>query len=199
MARKKFELDKQIIPTTDVTKVNDCPEQDFFMFMGQCPIKSCQYNTQQTSRGCLALDRKESSGKSMTDIELYHYKFKNTNTNTRNVTTKRKTAIARVRNIIVLQYFIFYIEDKFSPEEGLDYSPGVSRRVDELLNSYPLRIKRLKFKPWMLSFLLDEYVFSEYMESKVQNKNSDVNLKNMLDLVPKKLAKVQLDVQRMCN
>ena len=50
----------------------------------------------------------------------------------------------------------------------------------------------------MLAFVLDESILQEYMDSALQNKNSDVNLKNMLDLVPKKLAKVQLDVQRMC-
>ena len=198
MARKKFELETQKIPTVNKTEVNDCPEQDFFMFMGQCSISSCQYNTTETSRGCLALDRKESSNKVITDIELYHYKFKNKGVSQRNVNTKRKMAIARVRNIIILQYFIFYIEDKFSEEEGLEYAAGISQRVDDLVNSYPLRIKRLKFKPWMLSFILDENIFEEYMEARVQNKNSDVNLKNMLDLVPKKLAKVQLDVQRMC-
>ena len=197
MARKKFKPEEQI-PVVNKTEVSECPEQDFFAYLGKCPINTCQYHTTETSRGCLALDRKESSNKVITDIELHHYKFKNTGITQRNVNTKRKVAIGRVRNLIVLQYFIFYIEERFNEEDGLQYEPGISQRVDALVNSYPLRIKRLKFKPWMLAFVLDESILQEYMDSAVQNKNSDVNLKNMLDLVPKKLAKVQLDVQRMC-
>lgn len=198
MARKKFRLEDQEIPVVNTTEVNSCPEQDFFAYIGKCSIRSCQYYTTETSRGCLSLDRKESSSKAITDIELYHYKFKGGPVTQRNVNTKRKLAVARVRNIIILQYFIFYIDEKFPEDEGLEYEAGVSQRVDDLISSYPLRIKRLKFKPWMLRFILDENILEEYMESNVQNKNSDVNLKNMLDLVPKKLAKVQLDVQRMC-
>jgi hypothetical protein len=180
--------------------LNACPEKAFFKFKGLCPIRTCQYNNRKTSRGCLSLDRKESSTKSISDSELHYFKFSGSKSvNLRNVATRRKCAITRVKNIIILQYYIFYLFDNFKPEESEVYKQGISVRVDTLISSYPLSIPRLKFKTWMLPHLVNENILQDYLNKSVSHLSSDINLKNMLNLVPKKLAKLQLDIQRMYN
>ena len=81
----------------------------------------------------------------------------------------------------------------------MPYKAGISTRVDGVLDVYPLNLPLLKFEPWVLNYLLDEKIYNKYIEKEVRNLNTDINLKNMLDLTPKKLVNLTKDVEKMCS
>ena len=181
--------------TLDIIQVNECPETDF-KHLGKCPIETCQFNTNVTNTGCLARDRFETSNKTMSDSEMYLYKMPDA-LNVRQVATKRKSAIRKVKNLIFLSFFIFYIKDTYSKESGMKYKKGISNRVDTLLDTYPLNIDMLKFEPWILTYLVDDKTYNAYIKSEVPLLSTDISLKNMLNLTPKKLVNLRRDVLKM--
>lgn len=179
----------------DVVQVNECPESNFKHY-GKCPIGTCQFNTCVTDTGCLARDRFETSNKTMSDSEMYLYKMPEA-LNVRQVATKRKTAIRKVKNLIFLSFFIFYIKDTYGKQNGMRYKKGISPRIDAMMDNYPLNIPMLKFEPWVLNYLVDEKVYKQYIESEVPLISTDINLKNMLNLTPKKLLNLKKDIAKM--
>lgn len=177
-------------------EVQVCPNLPEYRFKGGCTIETCQYHTKLKSPNCLKLFRSEGTSR-ITDVELCLYKHPSKSP--RYSGAIRKKALTRVKNISALYKYVLWIQDTYSEKDGLPYVEGASVAVDEALNSYPLNVPELGFKPWILLRLLNHDTYSRFILENLQFKNSEINLKNMLDLAPKKLAKLTSDVNSMSS
>lgn len=180
----------------DTIPITTCPVNENFKFKGKCQIKTCQYNSPTREPGCMKVMRKEGSGR-ITDAELCLYKHPDKTP--RYSGAIRKKALLRVKNIAALYKYVLWIQDNYNENQGLNYVPEVSNHIDRSLEEYPLNIPALGFKPWILKFLLVPEVFNSFILDNLHFKNSDINLKNMLDLPPKKISKLLADVNSMSS
>lgn len=172
----------------DTRPITTCPEMEEkpqpFLFRGQCPIVTCQYCTRETPTGCMALDRKESADRSISNKEILYYKkglfpeLKEMDQKTLDNTIRR--AQNRTRNAICLTMFIAGIDDS-DCDRSFKYVEGRSKLVDQVHN-YLIQTFN-DYRPWMLAYLDDEKRFSD-MVGKITN--SDFNLVNALRLTPRK-------------
>lgn len=185
---------------TGLTKVTSevwtCPNLPEFKFKGGCTISTCQYHTELKEPKCLKLFRSEGTSR-ITDVELCLYKHPSKTP--RYSGALRKRALTRVKNIAALYKYILWIQDTYKESTGLPYEAGASNAIDEALGSYPLNVPELKFKPWILLKLLSQDTYARFLLENLQFKNSEINLKNMLDVAPKKLAKLTSDVNSMSS
>ena len=182
--------------TEQANKVLTCPNLPEFKFKGGCTINTCQYHTSLKKPNCLKLFRSEGTSR-ITDVELCLYKHPNKTP--RYSGALRKRALTRVKNIAALYKYVLWLQDTYTEATGLPYEVGASQSVDDALDSYPLNVPELGFKPWILLKLLNQDTYSRFILENLQFKNSEINLKNMLDLAPKKLAKLTSDVNSMSS
>ncbi|QZE58786.1 hypothetical protein pEaSNUABM28_00229 [Erwinia phage pEa_SNUABM_28] len=172
----------------DTRPIINCPEMEEkpqpFRFRGQCPIVTCQYCTRETPTGCMALDRKESADRSISNKEIAYYKrglfpeLKDMDQKQLDSTIRR--AQNRTRNAICLTMFIAGIDDS-DCDRSFQYVEGRSRLVDQVHNYLVQTFN--DYRPWMLAYLDDEKRFGD-MVGKITN--SDFNLKDALRLTPRK-------------
>lgn len=153
--------------------VKQCPLQPDYKFRTQCRIRTCRNFTPCTESRCLALDTRFSSDdKTVSDGELLRYKFGDKEMSVKDVTKIRKRAVDSVMSSLSLYRLISAIMERHSREEGFAYVPGQSEIVDRVVTSKPLRIKLLRFEPWMLKFLLDTDFVSGVLETKFKVKDA---------------------------
>lgn len=142
-------------------EVATCPLVGWYQFHS-CTIKTCKNYTSETAHKCLELDRKKPvSTKTFSDAELNLYKMRDRGVSTRLVQMHRKSAIQNVKAILILQEYIAYIAQRFSP--GAVFTKVELLRLEK---EYPLKIKRLAWSNWMWEYALDEKVWSEFTEKK---------------------------------
>ena len=177
-----------------MTSVTECPERSEFKFKGKCPIRTCQYNTLITVNGCLALDRRETSDRSISPQEIMVYKagiLPEYVTQSDKPEQHVRRYIASARNIMALYCFINHISEYVSDKtytHVLTHS-SVCDEVDTFVRSHII-----EYKEWMLPHLADAELFSAYLEETRALAYSDVSLAASLGLTPKKFLAFQSDV-----
>ncbi|AWY08492.1 hypothetical protein HOT49_gp227 [Erwinia phage vB_EamM_Alexandra] len=185
----------------DTRPIINCPEMEEkpqpFRFRGQCPIVTCQYCTRETPTGCMALDRKESADRSISNKEIAYYKrglfpeLKEMDQKQLDNTIRR--AQNRTRTAICLTMFIAGIDDS-DCDRSFAYVEGRSRIVDQVHN-YLIQTFN-DYRPWMLAYLDDEERFNQ-MVGKITN--SDFNLGMALRLTPRKYQTFCQSLQNLKN
>lgn len=169
--------------------LNVCPELDspdfVFRFKGQCPISTCQYCNGRTSRGCLTLDRKESSDKTITAKEIIYYKGsvfpELTKFDSKQAEACVRKAQGRTRATISLYFYMRELDTRGGIDKSFEFVSNRSHAVDTVHNY--LAQTFTEFRNWMLPYLADEERFVEYTQT---FQHSDVNLGSALRLPPKK-------------
>lgn len=153
--------------------IKQCPLNERYKFKTKCRITTCKFYSPVTRNRCLGMDiRFSAEDKPVSDAELLRYKFPDKEMTLRDTTRLRKKAVDRVKNLIVLHKLIHVIEEKMSPEEGLDYVEGKSEVVDRVLLTSPLSLPILNFKPWMLTLIMDEEIVSSVVGNKFRLKDA---------------------------
>lgn len=189
--KKTAKIKKGMIPirvVEDTRPIINCPEMEDkprpFRFRGQCPITTCQYCTRETATGCMSLDRKESSDRSISNREIAYYKrslfpeLKEMDQKQLDTTVRR--AQTRTRTAICLNMFIASVDDSDS-DRSFEYVKGLHPSVDNVHN-YMVQTFT-DYRPWMLAYLDDEQRF-EALVGKIAN--SEFNLGTALRLTPRK-------------
>lgn len=182
-----------------MTAVKICPEREQFKFKGKCPIHTCQFNTLVTVNGCLALDRRETSDRSISPQEIMVYKA---GILPEHVTKSDKPEqhvrryIASARNIMALYCFINHIAE-YVTDRAYTHVPEYSNVCDEV-NTY-VKAHIIEYKEWMLPHLGDAELFSAYLDETKALAYSDVSLAASLGLTPKKFLAFQSDIVTMCS
>lgn len=182
---------RKAIPVTviaDTRPIIVCPELEEtaqpFRFRGQCPMVTCQYCTRETMTGCMALDRKESADRSISNREIAYYKrglfpeLKEMDQKQLDTTVRR--AQARTRTALCLNMYIASIDDS-DCDRTFSFVEGRSRIVDQVHNYLVQTFT--DYRPWMLAYLDDEERFNTSV-GKVTN--SEFNLGYALRLTPRK-------------
>ena len=170
-----------------------CPLNDDYRFLTQCTIKSCKNFSPFTVNRCLGLDVKfAGDDKPVSDIELLHYKFNDKEVSIKDVSYIRKKSVDNVKHILTLHKLISHIAEHETPISGVEYDIGVSPAIDNILNSKPLRIKLLGFKPWMLKFVFDD----KYVESVIGNK---FKTRHLLGLKTKEYSNIVNIIKTLCS
>lgn len=170
-----------------------CPLNENYRFRTKCTIRSCKNYSSFTETRCLGLDVKfASDDKTITDVELLHYKFDDREVSLKDVSNVRKKAVERVKNVLALYRLVSYIADKEDFTEGTNYQYGVSPNIDDLLRSKPLRIKLLGFQPWMLKFIFDEKYVKEVVGPKFK-------IQQVLGLKTKEYSSIVSSVKGMSS
>lgn len=155
-----------------------CPLYEDYRFRTNCTISSCKNYSPFTPSRCLGIDTKFSSDdKTITDVELLHYKFNNKEISIKEVTAFRKRAVDRVKSVLVLYRLVSHISEKEDFSEGTKYQYGKYPIIDELVQNKPLRVKVLGFQPWMLKFIFDEKYVSKVVGPKFKVRQA-LGLKN---------------------
>lgn len=190
--KRKSSESVAIAKPIDVKFINTCPELEEFKFYRRCPIKTCQFWTNQTDRRCLALDRRESS-KGITDAELSFYKCQDLDS--RQVFNERRKSILRVECIIILSEFIQYIVETFKPFE-VDESKFNSKVV-AFLDSYPLNVGDLNFANWMLPYIVDDTTYNMFIREEMNNRVDVINLNTLLNLTPRKFTAILHEINKL--
>ncbi|WOL24469.1 hypothetical protein fHeYen902_123 [Yersinia phage fHe-Yen9-02] len=186
---------KKLIPIKTVTvleadkgPVATCPEmeeQNFqFHFRGKCPMVRCQYCTTVTPNGCMALDRKESAERTISNKEIYHYKKglfpELEDSDQKQLDALVRKSQTRARVAICLDMFIHSL-DGSNVDKSFQYIPHRHTTVDHvheyLIQTFPA------YLPWMLVHLSDVDKFNEVVSQVTQ---SELNLGTALKLTPKK-------------
>ena len=188
----KSRTTSKIIPTKTVEqKLFTCPEEPMYKFPDACVITSCQYHSVRCGNNCISLNKKESV-KTISDQELLYYKFdKKSKVPLRNIGNMRRRAIGNVKRAVMLFYILRHIEENYLESNGLVYREGDSPVIDSVISSSFLKLKRMKFKPWMLKFIIDERTMDEVVQLlPIKGLSSDITLKNILNLTPVKFRKL---------
>ncbi len=154
-------------------EVSDCPAYGLYHFSGACAITTCQFYTDRTERHCLSLDRKSGDLRSFTDKELRYFKCKGSPL--REVSSKRRTGIAAIRNITALYCYIEYIRENYR-KKSFEISP----ELDSIISTSNLRFRKLKFHNWMLTHLINDKLFTSFKRK--EGIPPDVTLVAMLGL-----------------
>jgi len=130
--------------------------------------------------------------KTISDQELLYYKFdKKSKVPLRNIGNMRRRAIGNVKRAVMLFYILRHIEENYLESNGLVYREGDSPVIDSVISSSFLKLKRMKFKPWMLKFIIDERTMDEVVQLlPIKGLSSDITLKNILNLTPVKFRKL---------
>lgn len=141
--------------------MKSCPYRREYVFK-QCQIKSCSNYNEITPSNCLKLDRVRPEGaKIISDAEINLYKFGG-QISTRLVQMKRKSAIARVKRMLVLNSFLTHIKEKYG---AAPHGVFINRLLKKLEQRYPLRIKELGWENWMWEYLLDEEEWERFIST----------------------------------
>lgn len=182
---------RKTIPITvvaDTRPIISCPEMEDhpqqFRFRGQCPVTTCQYCTMETASGCMSIDRKESSDRSISNKEIAYYKrsifpeLKEMDQKQLDTTIRR--AQTRTRTAICLNVYIGSIDDD-GVDRSFTYTVGRSRIVDQVHNYLSQTFS--DYRVWMLAYLDDEKRFADAVGSLT---STDFNLGTALRLTPRK-------------
>lgn len=168
--------------------MNTCIYVEWYKFK-VCEIKTCKNHSNITPTRCMAIDRRQPSGnKVISDAELHYYKFE-PSVSTRLVSYQRKTCVERVKKILVLYEFIQYLNKN---HKGIQYE---HKRFTYLQNRYPLKVKKLGFKPWMWEFMTTE-VFNSFLETK-EGECEKFTLYQLLNLSESKFFKLQIIIEKL--
>lgn len=147
----------------------------------KCEVKTCKNFTPITKSSCLAIDRVNPSGvKSITDAELHMYKYPEAKVSTRLISLKRKSAVDRVKAILILREYIEFI--KVSKEKGM---PIVTASTAKAESAYPLKVKRLKFEQWMWPHLVSPTLYKEFLSTR-SGECSLIDLHQLLNITAMK-------------
>ncbi|QQO90372.1 hypothetical protein pEaSNUABM5_00230 [Erwinia phage pEa_SNUABM_5] len=172
----------------DTRPVNTCPELESdtepFMFRGQCPITRCQYCTTSSSTGCMALDRREASDRSISHKEIAYYKRglfpelrdydqKQLDTIIRQAQTRAKAAVA-------LSSYIAQLDDT-DCDKTFTYQPGKNQWIDHVHNYMTQTFSG--YRPWMMAYLDDAVRFRAAVKKIA---DVEIQLGTTLRLTPKK-------------
>jgi hypothetical protein len=157
-----------------------------------CEITTCKNYSAVTPCCCLAIDRAKTQGtKFISDAELHLFKYSAKKVTTRFVAMKRKKAVDRVKNILILKKLIDYIRDMYEAQG--ESSPFIKGKYAQKAQTiYPLYIEKLGFKNWMFHYLIDEEVQKEFIESNTggECKKLEINkILNLSDFVYNKILK----------
>lgn len=157
-----------------------------------CEITTCKNYSAVTPSSCLAIDRAKTQGtKFISDAELHLFKYSAKKVTTRFVAMRRKKAVDRVKNILILKKFIDYIRETY--EDQGESSPFIKGKYAQKAQTvYPLYIEKLGFKNWMFHYLIDNEVQKEFIESNKggECKRLEVNkILNLSDFVYNKILK----------
>ena len=171
-----------------------CPEQRAFRFEfdGKCQITTCQYCTDKTEHGCLAVDRKEANDRPITVAELQLYKG---DLHPKLKTFNKKASEAYVRNTVIrvkdltsLYMYITWLDAVVLPD---------NRRTDLQLNDvlhgfYQRIVSHLpEFRVWMLPYLFSKKHKLSFYESDGKRYNiQKLNLGSALDIHVKRLTTI---------
>lgn len=174
-------------------KIKQCPLNENYRFKSRCRVKTCKFFSPSTKNRCLGMDiRFSAEDKPVSDAELLRYKFPDKEMSVRDVTRVRKKSVERVKSLIVLHRIVQEIDNRYSEEEGLSYERGKSDIVDGVLDSMPLNLNLLDFKPWMLCFLLDEKLVTEIAGPKFK-------LRDALMMKTKEFSEFAKTVKILCS
>lgn len=172
----------------DTRPVNTCPELEDdiepFFFRGQCPITRCQYCTTSSPTGCMALDRREASDRSISHKEIAFYKRglfpelreydqKQLDTIIRQAQTRAKAAVA-------LSSYIAQLDDT-DCDKSFAYQTGKSQWLDHVHNYMTQTFSG--YRPWMMAYLDDTARFRAAVKKIA---DVEIQLGNALRLTPKK-------------
>lgn len=165
--------------------VHECVYVDWYKFK-MCTIKTCKNHSLAVPSRCLAVDRvAPSSNKVISDAELNLYKFAEDGISTRLVSIKRKKAIDRLRNILILDEYIEFIKRNFA--ESRKINPKLPQRMISRLEArFPLKVKRLDYQRWMLKHVFDDLLFKEFLENRVRGDKTEFKLHEILGLTQMK-------------
>lgn len=165
--------------------VNTCIYVDWYKFH-VCGITTCKNHNTITKSNCLAIDRVQPSGntKIITDAELHFYKFSKEKISTRLVSLKRKKALTRIKILLTAKKYIEYINQNFSSSQKKEQTSEIASKF---LRKFPLRVKRIKFEPWMWQIYIDEKVFQKFSES-LDGEASEIKLHDVVGTTIMKLA-----------
>lgn len=179
----------QVIPALkDERPIIICPELEDsdhpFRFRGMCPMTRCQYCTTVTQNGCMALDRKESAERTISNKEIAHYKkglypeLGQQDQKQLDATVRRAQQRTRLATCLIL--FITKL-DGDDCDKTFKFVAHRDPLVDQV-HSY-LAQTLPGYKPWMLGHMDDNKTFSELVGTYTQ---SEHNLGAALRLTPKK-------------
>lgn len=195
---------KDIIPVHVSTcpNVNKDNHHSFdFKFKGKCPVRSCQFFTDVTSRNCLLLDTRMPST-SFSDPQIFYYKIQKNDTipaeqkpKPRTINLLRKKAVISIQANIIFYYFVDYLLEKYCPEDSnLIYRKGLNNNLDSVVSSFPFVQEGLThFQHWMLPFLFDKKIYSDFLEwdQSLLITDQNINLQHVLGMTPVKFEKIQ--------
>lgn len=171
-----------------------CPEQRNFSFEfeGKCQITTCQFCTDKTKHGCLALDRKEASDRPITvaEIQLYkgglHPRLKELNKKASE--SYVRSTVIRVKDLTSLYMYITWLDTIILPE---------NRRTDIHLNDvlssfYQKIVAHLpEFRVWMLPYLFSrKHRESFYVSDGKRYNIQKLSLGTALDIHVKRLSTI---------
>lgn len=175
------------------SEITTCPERKEYKFCGKCGIRTCQFNTLVTARGCLALDRKETSDRTISLAEILHYKkglIPESDVKPEQL-VKRYTSAAR--NVIALYFFICYIAD-FVIDRSYVHVEGQCALSDSV-NAYLSSIQ--EYRSWMLPHVADIDLFSAFLKNKKALAYSDVSLAQALNLTTRQFVSFSTELEQL--
>lgn len=186
----------------DQKEIKICPLVENYQFVGKCSIKSCQNFTPVTCSGCLMLDRTERSDSIITDNELLYYKMKPNKTafdkedlEVKDAIAARKKYETRVKNNILFFLYVEYVKHNHKPSPLFHYVSGVSVALDQIIEGYPFNQNVVNFEPWMLLYLLNVSVFSNFTSSEHRFDVSGSTICGLLAQTPGKYKTLKEEVK----
>jgi hypothetical protein len=187
-------LAKNRIEVTQVpNKVYDCHLVEWFKFRNVCPVHTCKYWTQEVNTHCLMIHHKFPSGdRTISDSELLIYKFARQDLNVKDLINLRKHNLNNIRLTLILYHFIEYIRDNYEP-----IKPIKSRKIKHLFLKSSLKFRRLGYKPWMLSYLVDSNVWDKFCKKELID--DKVNHNQIFLLKPKQFDQLVKMVRSRSN
>jgi len=148
-----------------------------FQFYGHCPIDECLYFSKKCKHNCIALGTAVPDNstysvntKQMSIPEILFYKGELIpKATTRNLNTLKKEGIFRIKNIVVLYYYVDWLNHGYTNElhmlNQLFESEFKSKYVDDISAQYPFNVKQLNISPALMYFLTLSKLFKSYKKS----------------------------------
>jgi hypothetical protein len=170
-----------------------CPEQRSFnfVFKGKCPITTCQFCTDKTKNGCLAVDRKEANDRPITVAELQLYKG---DLHPKLKTMNKKASEAYVRNTVIrvkdltsLYMYIAWLDIVVQADNRREL------QLNDVLSSFYQRLVAHlpEFRVWMLPYLFSsKHKMSFYNSDGKRYNIQKLNLGSALDIHVKRLTTI---------
>jgi hypothetical protein len=179
-------------------EVKICPYVETYKF-NVCGITTCKNHTIKTESNCLELDRVKSIGnKIISDSELNLYKFTSKKVSTRLVSMKRKEAVDRVKCLLILRELLEYIIKNYGDEE--ETLPLVTGKYIRLKQTtYPLKIRKLRFKNWMWYRITDPEVYQNFIKHQPGGDCKNYSVEQLLHITELKYTKLLKEIEESKN